>query len=98
MPYVISEFPLTDSEAQLASKFFIAMCLYLGTKLLAATAYHPQTNGKTLRYNKTITTRLLHLENKHQDDLDAYVEQLTYAYNSQRTPLDEYEYICFVKL
>lgn len=47
------------------------------------TAYHPQCNGQTERYNRSFVTRLRHYVSKHQDDWDRFVQILTYAYNMQ---------------
>ena len=83
IPYGIPNHILSDNGSQFVSKFFSALCAFLGAKLTTTTAYHPQTNGQTERYNKTIITRLRHYVNDHQTDWDLFVQPLTYAYNSQ---------------
>ena len=53
-PYYV----LTDYGPQFVTKFFEAFCSMLGLKHYLTTAYHPQTNGQTERFNKTIAARL----------------------------------------
>lgn len=53
----------------------------MGVKKLKTTTYHPQTNGHTERYNKTIVTRLIHYVVENKSDWDEYVKPLTYDYN-----------------
>ncbi|CDF39905.1 unnamed protein product [Chondrus crispus] len=47
------------------------------------TAYHPQTNGQTERFNRTLVQRLRHYVAEHQRDWDEYIQPLTFAYNTQ---------------
>jgi len=83
MPYGIPASVLSDNGPQFVSKFMGAVCGILGVKQLTTTAYHPQTNGQTERYNKTIVARLRHYVAENQADWDEYVQPLTYAYNAQ---------------
>lgn len=64
-------------------KFFELVCTTLVTKHLTETTNHFQTTGQTERYNRTLVTRLRHLVGEHQDDLDHYVQPLTYGYNME---------------
>ena len=47
------------------------------------TAYHPQSNGQTERFNRTLVERLWDYVNEHQRDWDDYVQPLTFEYNMQ---------------
>ena len=47
------------------------------------TAYHPQSNGPTKRFNRTLVQRLRPYVEEHQRDWDDYVQPLTFAYNTQ---------------
>ena len=47
------------------------------------TTYHPQSNGQTERFNRTLVQRLRHYLEEHQRDWDDYVQPLTFAYNTQ---------------
>lgn len=82
MTYQIPEFLLVNNGPQLVSKLFNSMCFHLQTKLLSTTAYHPQTNGQTGGHDNAIATQLPHHKKEHQDR-DAFLQPLTYAYNSQ---------------
>lgn len=82
-PHGIPAFVLTDNGTLLVSKFFATLCTHLGLKQLTTTAYHPQTNGQVERYKKTLDTQLRHYVAYHQNDWDAYVQPLTYAYSLQ---------------
>ena len=42
---------LSDNGGQFIAKFFQSVCNVLGTRNLFTTAYHPQTNGQTERFN-----------------------------------------------
>ena len=51
IPYGMPSHLLSDNGPQFVAKFFEAVCLLLGLNHVTTTAYHPQTNGKTERYN-----------------------------------------------
>jgi transposase InsO family protein len=61
---------LTDNGTQFVSKFFQTVCRLLGVKQVFTTAYHPQTNGKCERFNRTILSALSHYISDNQDDGD----------------------------
>ena len=58
IPYGLPVSILSDNRPQFVAKFFEAVCLTLGLKHVTTTAYHPQKNGQTERYNQTLATRL----------------------------------------
>ena len=83
-PYGAPRYVLTDNGPQFAAKFFDAVaCALLGVRHYLTTAYHPQTNGQTERFNRTLVARLRHYVEEHQRDWDDYVQPLTFAYNTQ---------------
>lgn len=59
------------------------MCFLLGLKPYLTTAYHPQANEQTERFNKTIAQCLRHYVEENRPDWDLYVQPLTYAYTMQ---------------
>ena len=83
IPYGMPSFLLTDNGPQFVAKLFEAVCLMLGLKHVTTTAYHPQTNGQTERYNQTLAIRLRIFTDQHNKDWDRLIQPLTYAYNSQ---------------
>ena len=64
-------------------KFFGAVCTLLGVRHYLTTAYHPQSNGQTERFNRMLVQRLRNYVEEHQRDWDDYVQPLTFAYNTQ---------------
>ncbi|CDF40922.1 unnamed protein product [Chondrus crispus] len=81
--YGAPRYVLTDNGPQFAAKFFDAVCALLGVRHYLTTAYHPQTNGQTERFNRTLVQRLRHYVAEHQRDWDEYIQPLTFAYNTQ---------------
>jgi len=83
IPYGLPAFLLSDNGPQFVGKFFEAICLTLKVKHVATTAYHPQTNGQTERYNQTLATRLRIFTDSNNKDWDRLIQPFTYAYNTQ---------------
>ena len=81
--YGAPKYLLTDNGKQFAAKFFDSVCGLLGVRHYFTAFYHPQTNGQTERFNKTIMERLRHFAADYQTDWDLYIQPLTYAYNMQ---------------
>lgn len=74
---------LSDNGAQFTSQMFQAACKQLGTKNVFTTAYHPQTNGQTERFNRTMLAGLRAFVGTHPRTCHEYAGTLTYAYNTQ---------------
>lgn len=53
----------------------------LGIKRITTTAYHPQANGQTERFNRVIGAQLAMFVEKSQRDWCKFVPALTFAYN-----------------
>ena len=81
--YGAPKYLLTDNGKHLAAKFFDSVCGLLRVRHYFTAFYHPQTNGQTERFNKTIMEHLRHFAVGHQTDWDLYIQSLTYAYNMQ---------------
>ena len=64
--YGAPQYVLTDNGPQFAAKFFDSVCALLGIRHYLTTAYHPQTNGQTERFNMTIVQRLRYYVEEHQ--------------------------------
>lgn len=45
--------------------------------------YHPQTNGKVERFNRTLKATIKSYLDDHPTDSDLYTDSLIYAYNYQ---------------
>lgn len=59
------------------------MCKSIGLKHPTTTVYHPHTNGRAEKLNRTLIARLRHYTAEHQRDWDIFMQPLTYAYNRQ---------------
>ena len=68
---------------QFTARYFQHALTSLGVKHVPTSTYHPQTNGQTEQYNGAIVSRLRHYVAEHQRNWDAFVQPLTYAYNTQ---------------
>lgn len=65
IPYRAPDIISTDNGKQFPSKFSAVPCAFLGTSLVTAIEYHPQTNEQVERYNQTLVARLRHYDSKH---------------------------------
>ena len=74
---------LSDNGTQFTAKLFQYMCERLGVSNLFTTTYHPQTNGQTERFNRTLLASLRAFVAEHPKSWDEYVGPLVYAYNTQ---------------
>ena len=74
---------LSDNGKQFVAKFFLAVCKILGTRNVFTTTYHPQTNGQTERFNRTLKAALRQYIAEHQTDWDNYSHAITFGYNTQ---------------
>lgn len=83
LPYGIPDHLLMDSGSQFVSKFFAALCGFLGMKHLTRTIEQPQKYGQVEEYNKTIVTRIRIWVAENQYNSDIFVRPLTYAYSNQ---------------
>ena len=85
---------LPDNGGQLTAKFFQDLCAILGIRRLFTTAYHPQTNGRVERFNRTNLAGLRHFCSEHGRDWDRFSHAITFTYNDTvhratgPTPLD----------
>lgn len=73
---------LTDQGKQFESKLFKKMCELLKIKKIRCSAFHPQCNGKTERFNRTMEDMLSKYISPSQKDWDIYLPLLVSAYNT----------------
>ena len=73
---------LSDQGAQFMSGLVKNICEYLMTKKINTTAYHPQTNGLTERFNATLCQTLAIYGKENQTDWDTYIPTALFAYRS----------------
>jgi hypothetical protein len=62
-------------------EFFLAVCHELGIAKVLTTAYHPQTNGKVERFNRTTVNALSGYVAENQRYWDEFTPALTFGCN-----------------
>ena len=55
-----------------------------GTEHCVSSAYHPQTNGLTERFNQTLQTALVKLVNNTLNDWDEQISSVLFAYRTAK--------------
>lgn len=83
IPYDFLSYEMTDNGSRLGGQFFTMLCLFLGVMRLMTTAYHPDTDCKVEKYDRTLLQRLCNNVSKPEKDWDTYVKLLTHAYSTQ---------------
>jgi hypothetical protein len=73
---------LSDRGSNFLSDLMAAVLHVFHVRKLNTTAYHPQTNGLTERFNHTLCTMLSHYCNQHQTDWDVYLPYVLFAYRT----------------
>jgi len=71
---------LTDRGTHFLNQTIERITEHLETKHLRTTAYHPQANGMTERFNGTLCTALAKLAEGNIDEWDIYIPAVLYAY------------------
>ena len=73
---------LSDQGRNFLSKVVKEMCDYFVIKKLQTTAYHPETNGLTERFNATLCQMLSVYCNENQTNWDVYLPITLFAYRT----------------
>ena len=73
---------LSDRGAAFLSQLMTEVCNLLGVKKINTTAYHPQTNGLTERFNRTLTDMLAKKVDKSGRDWDTHLPFVLFAYRT----------------
>ena len=80
--YGIPDSILTDQGKNFQSELMTELWELLDTNKLRTSPYHPETDGVTERFNRTLKQMLACYVNENQTDWDLYLDNLQYAYNS----------------
>jgi len=73
---------LTDRGANFLSELMLKICQICATRKINSSSYHPQTDGLTERFNKTLATFIsMYLNNKHTY-WDSFIYYALFSYNS----------------
>ena len=73
---------LTDQGTTYTSDTFRALCKMLGVEKIFTTAQHPQANGKTERYNRTMKSILAKMVDVTMRNWDEKLPTIQWAYNT----------------
>ena len=73
---------LSDRGQAFLSELVKAVCKQFGTANVYTTAYHPQTDGTTERFNATLMDTVAIFTSKHQKDWDTHLPKLLLAYRN----------------
>ena len=73
---------LSDHGAAFLSRLLKEICNLLGVKKINTTAYHPQTNGLTERFNRTLTDMLAKRVESNGKDWDTHLPFVLFAYRA----------------
>jgi len=78
MPRVL----LSDNGPQFHSDFWTEFFALLRTEVRLTSTYHPQSNGGSEKFNKTLLEALRSYVSARQDDWDTYLVYIEFAYNN----------------
>ena len=79
----IPEAVLTDRGTNFTSQLIESLWERFDVHTLRTTAYHPQADGITERFNRTVKIMLAQFVDQHkQDDWDLKLDKLCFAYNT----------------
>ena len=73
---------LTDRGREFCNETFDSLAKLYRSERKTTSAYHPQTNGLTERFNGTLSTMMSHYVNDQHTDWDRFLPHLLFAYNS----------------
>ena len=73
---------LSDRGPAFLSYLMTEICKLLGVRKLNTTAYHPQTNGLTERFNRTLTSMLAKKVEQSGKDWDSHLPFVLFAYRA----------------
>ena len=73
---------LTDRGTNFLSSLITELCRVINIKKVNTTAYHPQCNGMTERFNGTLVRSLSMFVSSHQKDWDKYLNSALFAYRT----------------
>ena len=73
---------VSDRDTKFTADFWSEVMHLLGTKRHMSTAYHPQTDGQTERFNQVLEDMLRHWVNPKQDNWDTLLDCAEFAMNN----------------
>lgn len=83
-----------DQGREFCNNFSEFMCEKLQITKGISTAYHPQTNGLTERFNQTLVSQLMKIQNDNNNNWDEHIQAILFAYrvsvqeSTRKTPFE----------
>lgn len=82
---------LTDQGSSFNNEMFNALCGVMEVKHKLSAAYHPQTNGLTERFNKTLCQTLAKfIEQYKEREWDTFIQSALFAYRTREQSTTKY--------
>ena len=76
---------LTDQGSSFNNELVDALCEAVGTRHKLSTAYHPQTNGLTERFNKTLCETIAKYIHQYKErEWDQFVQSALFSYRTKK--------------
>ena len=82
---------LTDRATSFQNELIAALLHIVGTKHRLSSPYHPQTNGLTERFNRTLCTILAKYAEQHNGEWDTYLTSALFAYRTAQQGTTKFE-------
>jgi transposase InsO family protein len=82
---------LSNQGTSFCNSLVDALCQLMNIKHRLASAYHPQTNGLTERFNKTLCTVLAKYVSDYEDSWDTFISAALFAYRTIPQSTTKYE-------
>ena len=75
---------ISDQGRELVNAVQAELFALTGTKHCLTSAYHPQSNGLTERFNQTLQTALQKVVNDEQNNWDDHISAILFAYRTAK--------------
>lgn len=82
--YGACHFLLHDQGREFCNALVKNLCDIMSIKQSTSSAYHPQSNGLTERFNQTLITQLMKLVNTEKNNWDDFLQPIAFAYRTNR--------------
>ena len=82
LTFVVPSQILTDNGSHFRNQLFQSLSTILSFEHILSTAYHPQTNGQTERWNATMRPKLRVLCQGNEANWDEFLPGVVHAYNT----------------
>ena len=80
--YGVPKSIISDQGTSFNNQLMLSMAKLLGYHHIFCTAYHPQSNGQTERFNCTFVVQLAKLTDRESNNWDQYLYSIVFAYNT----------------